>query len=288
MGASDFLGRARLAMGSKVPPWKGRGWIPVTWKLLSGRSGRDAARVKRRKQVRWGLAAALFSPPDYSFAFPLSLPGCCPGEVSLAGWPWIWICLLTGKVTCLIYWVLVARLISGLREEDLRSPGSGLWSLGRADPLEEGMATYCGIFVWRIPWTEEPGGLQCYRVGCDWAWHGMNLVCSGYWDAMLLGTRCSALFDRKVGNLIKRQEGGLRVYVCMYISHCLISSKKSESRSNFFRMRSPPSHPYPMTPHCLQDTISAPKHGLQSVHTPQPHAFFCLRRCYFKKFCLFT
>ena len=33
-------------------------------------------------------------------------------------------------------------------------------SLGREDPLEEGMATHSSILVWRIPWTEEPGGLQ--------------------------------------------------------------------------------------------------------------------------------
>ena len=32
-------------------------------------------------------------------------------------------------------------------------------SLGREDPLEEGMATHSSIFAWRIPWTEEPGGL---------------------------------------------------------------------------------------------------------------------------------
>ena len=28
------------------------------------------------------------------------------------------------------------------------------------NPLEEGMATHCRILAWRIPWTEEPGGLQ--------------------------------------------------------------------------------------------------------------------------------
>ena len=28
------------------------------------------------------------------------------------------------------------------------------------DPLEEGMATHSSIRAWRIPWTEEPGGLQ--------------------------------------------------------------------------------------------------------------------------------
>ena len=33
-----------------------------------------------------------------------------------------------------------------------------LW--GREDPLEEGRATHSSILAWRIPWTEEPGGLQ--------------------------------------------------------------------------------------------------------------------------------
>ena len=33
-------------------------------------------------------------------------------------------------------------------------------SLGRADPLEKGMATHSSILAWRIPWAEEPGGLQ--------------------------------------------------------------------------------------------------------------------------------
>ena len=32
-------------------------------------------------------------------------------------------------------------------------------SLDWEDPLEEGMATHSSILVWRIPWTEEPGGL---------------------------------------------------------------------------------------------------------------------------------
>ena len=33
-------------------------------------------------------------------------------------------------------------------------------SLGQEDPLEEGMATCSSILAWRIPWTEDPGGLQ--------------------------------------------------------------------------------------------------------------------------------
>ena len=33
-------------------------------------------------------------------------------------------------------------------------------SLGREDPLEKEMATHTSILAWRIPWTDEPGGLQ--------------------------------------------------------------------------------------------------------------------------------
>ena len=43
-------------------------------------------------------------------------------------------------------------------------------SLGREDPLEKGMATCSSILAWRIPWTEEAGGLHSMgsqRVGHD-------------------------------------------------------------------------------------------------------------------------
>ena len=45
-------------------------------------------------------------------------------------------------------------------------------SLGREDPLEEEVATHSRILAWRIPWTEEPRGLQStgsQTVGHDWA-----------------------------------------------------------------------------------------------------------------------
>ena len=44
--------------------------------------------------------------------------------------------------------------------------------LGQEDPLEKGMATHSSILAWRIPWTEETGGLQSMgsqRVRHDWA-----------------------------------------------------------------------------------------------------------------------
>ena len=46
--------------------------------------------------------------------------------------------------------------------------GDPVSSLGQEDLLEKGMAIHSSIFPWRIPWTEEPGGLQSMgsqRVG---------------------------------------------------------------------------------------------------------------------------
>ena len=43
-------------------------------------------------------------------------------------------------------------------------------SLGQEDPLEKAMATHSSTLAWKIPWTEEPGGLQSMgsrRVGHD-------------------------------------------------------------------------------------------------------------------------
>ena len=54
-------------------------------------------------------------------------------------------------------WIsLVAQMVKRLptmQETQVRS-------LSWEDPPEEGMATYSSILPWRIPWTEEPGGLQ--------------------------------------------------------------------------------------------------------------------------------
>ena len=61
---------------------------------------------------------------------------------------------------------LVAQLVKSLpavQETRVRS-------LGQEDPVEKKMATHATILAWRIPWTEEPGGLQSMgspRVGLD-------------------------------------------------------------------------------------------------------------------------
>ena len=43
-------------------------------------------------------------------------------------------------------------------------------SLGREDPLEEGLATHSSILAWETPWTEEPGGLQSSILAWETPW----------------------------------------------------------------------------------------------------------------------
>ena len=55
----------------------------------------------------------------------------------------------------------VVKTLPAVQETQVRS-------LGQEDPLEAGIATYSSLLIWRIPWTEEPGGLQSiglHRVG---------------------------------------------------------------------------------------------------------------------------
>ena len=74
----------------------------------------------------------------------------------IARWP------LTGQASLVAQWQRVCLL---MQEMQVRS-------LSWEDALEEDMATHSSILAWRIPWTEEPGGLQSTgsrRVGHDWA-----------------------------------------------------------------------------------------------------------------------
>ena len=57
-----------------------------------------------------------------------------------------------------------------IQVSNLQSTAMATQYLGQEDPLEKGMAPYSSILAWRIPWTEEPGGLQStglHRVGHD-------------------------------------------------------------------------------------------------------------------------
>ena len=58
---------------------------------------------------------------------------------------------------------LFAYLVAQIVENLPALQETQIQSLGREDTLEKRMATHSSIFAWRIPWTEEPGGLQSMR-----------------------------------------------------------------------------------------------------------------------------
>ena len=75
----------------------------------------------------------------------------------------LFICLLSGQCTSLF----IITLTSLVAQTAKRLPA--MWetwvrSLGREDPLEKEMATHCSTLAWKIPWTEQPGGLQSIGV----------------------------------------------------------------------------------------------------------------------------
>ena len=79
-------------------------------------------------------------------------------------------------------------------------------SLGRDDPLEKEMATHYSILAWRIPWTEEPGGLQSMGLlesGTTERLHfHFSLSCTGEGNGNPL--QCSCLENPRTG-----EPGGL-------------------------------------------------------------------------------
>ena len=81
-------------------------------------------------------------------------------------------CLLFSWMSMVFYVGQLAILASCVAQMVKNLPAmwkTWVWSLGLEDPLEKGMATHSSILAWRIPWTEEPGGLQ--SMGSQsWIW----------------------------------------------------------------------------------------------------------------------
>ena len=57
---------------------------------------------------------------------------------------------------CLFAASLVAQMVKNLPAMQKTQ----VWTLSQEDPLQKEMATHSSVLAWRIPWTEEPGGLQ--------------------------------------------------------------------------------------------------------------------------------
>ena len=78
---------------------------------------------------------------------------------------------------CLTFHVYIRGFPGGTRGKESacqcrRHKETWVWSLGWEDLLEKEVTTHSSIPAWRIPWTEEPGGLQfmgSQRVGHDWS-----------------------------------------------------------------------------------------------------------------------
>ena len=121
-----------------------------------------------------------------------------PGSTSSGSWTllalrslmWVIFRLIkSGRKTIwvLIYWVFPSGSVIKNSPEMQE-----MWvqSMGQEDPLEEGMATHSSILAWKIPCTEEPGGLwsmRSQRVGHEWSdwaaaacWVLFIYICSVY------------------------------------------------------------------------------------------------------------
>ena len=86
-------------------------------------------------------------------------------------------------------------------------------SLSREDFLEKDMATHSRILAWRIPWTEEPGGLQSIgsqRVGCDSRHTCLDVPLS-----------FASFLSKEVSLLILVSEADLSLQSCRRVSSCL-------------------------------------------------------------------
>ena len=73
---------------------------------------------------------------------------------------------------------------------------TGVQSLAQEDPLEEDMTTHSSVLAWRIPWTEEPGGLQSIgsqRLRQDWS----NLASMHTYRHICFSFKCKRCFCMK-------------------------------------------------------------------------------------------
>ena len=82
-------------------------------------------------------------------------------------------------------------------------------SLGWEDPLEKEMATHSSILAWRIPWTEEPGGLQSMglqRVGHDWVTNTFTFtvsLCLTFWRTAIVFSTVTSPFYIPIGKCMR-------------------------------------------------------------------------------------
>ena len=89
-------------------------------------------------------------------------------------------------------------------------------SLGQEDPLEKEMSTHSSILAWKIPRTEEPGGLQSMgsqRAGHDWVINNNNAYIQNlgkwYWWAYLQGRDGDTDIEKGLVDTLGEGKGGM-------------------------------------------------------------------------------
>ena len=120
----------------------------------------------------------------------------CMPSALVGNWCWSSVTLNCCHIDCLrflcpahVYWVdllLILGLPWWLSSKEsacqfLPVQEMRVRSLDWLDPLEEEMATHSSILAWKIPWTENPGGLQSmgsHRVEHDWAHTRSTYICA--------------------------------------------------------------------------------------------------------------
>ena len=144
-----------------------------------------------------------------------------------------------GIMMCKIQVNLVSDCISIVKMQD--PMGQYGWSIKgknntqkwiiELDILEEGVATHSSILAWRIPWIEEPGGLQyigSWRVGCGWSnlvrMHKPGILFSGegYVDYGRMGNNCIILTRRRSNqSILKEISPGCSLEGMMHFGHLM-------------------------------------------------------------------
>ena len=150
-----------MAPHSSTLAWK----IPWT-EEPGGLQSMGSLRVRRD----WATSLSLFTFMHWRRKWqptPVFLPGESQGQGSLLG------CCLWGRTESDTTEATAAAAAMAKTVKNLPAmQETDVWSLGGEDALQKGMAAHSSILAWRIPWTEEPGGLQSMglqRVGHDWS-----------------------------------------------------------------------------------------------------------------------
>ena len=142
-------------------------WVAISF----SNAGKGKVKVKSLSSVRLSATpwtAAHQAPPSMGFSRQECWSGVpLPSPQMVLVRSFLWLSNIPLYICGLPHGSVVKNLSVMQETQEIR-----VLSLGQEDTMEEEMATHSSILGWKIPWTEEPGGLQSMgsqRVGCDQA-----------------------------------------------------------------------------------------------------------------------